>query len=94
MGFRKHQERIAKLFEGQVNKISKGPDIQSDNWTIECKEYKDAFSISTHTWEKIFWEAHANSKQPIIVLTLKGMDDRVNKDLAIIDLALILEKEE
>ena len=87
--WKKWQKIIADLFNGLENPKSKGQDVVSNKYYIECKYTAGkGYRITTKTWDKIYWEAIRAGREPVIALKI---DDT---ELAVCTLQYFLERKE
>ena len=61
--------------DGIVNIKSKGKDVVTDHYYIECK-YTDSksFTVSEDVWKKIYWDAVRAGVEPLIAIKIKDIE--------------------
>lgn len=78
--WKKHEEKIAKEFNGVVSKGSgnywgQPSDVKNKNFLIEAKQTeKKSYSISKQTWDKIYEEALFSYRYPMIILKIQDIE--------------------
>src|SRR5574343_1533372 len=78
--WKKHEEKQAKDFQGNVNKGSGNfwavpGDIKTDKFLIEAKQTDNkSYSLKYETWDKIYEEALFSQRIPLLCLLLQDTE--------------------
>lgn len=95
-----NEERLSKSIgfrltpgSGCVQELRKKGDGRTDDFVIECKETKAAsIRITGEMLGKVYKEAKVSGKEPVMVISIYGMEDPIPKDWVMVP-AYLLESD-